>query len=340
MWHQVKSFGETNMAIAFHFKQFQGRKHLNTSDCPKNISPVKLSDVDADLKYPGHGLMTMGNADISEIQNEHLPELINRKKGHITKRNTYRVVYRGHSSGDKNMKLIKHKAKNLYNYLSELADGKAESVTHEFIQSISREQVRPVHQWLFPIEPENSCDNEYSVFEPEEITRIIEEIKERNNGKIGKKIFVDGYQKLGGTLKFAEEFWTRLAGDKLEIKDTSKTIEYALENYELHRGNDPEAFNVGDDGTIITPQGHKSQPKRNVGGYSSKDEDAKNEEDNKVEGGENQEDEELEGDEPEGEGPEGEDPEGEIPEGEGPDEEIDEKEDVLESNVPKNKDEL
>ena len=278
MWHQVKSFGETNMAIAFLFSQFQDRKNLNTSDCPKNISPVKLSDVDVDLQYPGHGLMTMGNSEIEAVREELAP-LLDEEKGYITKRHCYRAVYGGHESGAKNKDLILQKAKKLYGYLIGLAGGSKQNMTREFIEGISRAQVRPLYKWLFPIEPANSYDHEYSVFLPETIKERIDAIKKENNGNIEKNIFIYNYQQMGGTLEFAENFWSKLAVDQEVIQDVSKTIDHALEKYELYRRNDPELLKAGEDATIITPQGHKSQSKKMKGGYSSMEEDERNAED-------------------------------------------------------------
>ena len=57
MWHQVKSYGVENRAVAFLFSQFIDRTDLNTSDCKEKEEPVLLSDVDVDLQYPGTGVM-------------------------------------------------------------------------------------------------------------------------------------------------------------------------------------------------------------------------------------------------------------------------------------------
>ena len=278
MWHQVKSFGETNMAIAFLFSQFRDRKHLNTSDCPENVSPIKLSDVDVDLQYPGHGLMPMGNSEI-EVIREQLVWLLDEEKGYITKRNCYRVVYGGHARGAKNKDLILQKTKKMFAYLIGLAGGSKRNMTREFIEGISRAQIRPLYKWLFPIIPASSYDHEYSFFLPEMIKERIDAIKMENNGNIEKNIFIYNYQEMGGTLEFADTFWSKLAGDQEVIQDVSKTIDHALEKYELYRRDDPEALHADEDATIITPQGHISQPKKMKGGYSSMEEDERNEED-------------------------------------------------------------
>ena len=276
MWHQVKSLGETNMAIAFLFSQFRDRKHLNTSDCPENIRPIKLSDVDVDVQYPGHGLIPEG--EIEGIR-EQLVWLLDEEKGYITKRNCYRVVYGGHERGAKNKELILQKAKKLFAYLIGLAGGSKRNMTREFIEGISRAQIRPLHKWLLPVDPSSSYDYEYSVFLPEMIKARIDAIKMENNGNIEKNLFIYNYQEMGGTLEFADTFWSKLAGDQEVIQDVSKTIDYALEKYELYRLDDPEALKADEDATIITPQGHKSQPKKMKGGYSSMEEDERNAED-------------------------------------------------------------
>lgn len=276
MWHQVKSYGESNKAIAFLFSQFNKHKNINTSECPEKVVSIPLSEVDVDLQYPGYGIMPMGNSEISAIKQD-LPQLINETTGYVTKRSTFQVVYQGHESGAKNKELMVQKAKNMYAYLLEIAGGTKEKMTTDFLRNLTRAQIRPLYPWLFPIEPAGSYNHEYSVLLPEDLTDTIENMKSNNKGVLQKKDFLKVYQDIGGTLKFAENFWQKLAGDKNEISDTSKTIADALAPYEYHRREDPDREVEDDDAVIVTPQGHKSQPKKMKGGYAQTKEEEEEE---------------------------------------------------------------
>ena len=48
-------------------------------------------------------------------------------------------------------------------------------------------------------------------------------------------------------------------------------LKKALKKYEDHQREDPDNEIDGDDDVIVTPQGHKSQPKREKGGYAEED---------------------------------------------------------------------
>jgi len=268
MWHQVKSFGETNRAVAFLFKQFQDNE-INASCGDDKPNAIPLSEVDVDLQYSGKGNMPMGGNELDSVR-ETLKGLVSSKLGYITKKQTYRVVYTTHSSGFINKHLILEKAKQLYVHLLKSAGENKETMTSEFINNLSHDQIRPVYDWLFPIEPANTYNHEYSIFVPEELRDIIGRLQEQNGGVIKKQDFITEYLEDGGTIKFAEDFWQRLAGTEESITDVSKTLEHALEKYEYYRRDNPEDEGSDDD-VIITPQGHKSQPKKFEGGYAIKD---------------------------------------------------------------------
>lgn len=282
MWHQVKSFGETNRAVAFLFAQFQDNK-INASCSDNKPNAIPLSEVDVDLQYSGKGNMPMGGNELESVR-ETLKGLISTKLGYITKKQTYKMVYATHSSGFINKHLIMEKAKQLYVHLSNIVGENKKTMTSEFINNLPRDQIRPIYDLLFPIEPANTYNHEYSVFVPEELHDIIGRLQEQNNGVIKKQDFIKEYLEAGGTIKFAEDFWQRLASTEESITDVSKTLEHALEKYEYYRRDNPEDESSDDD-VIITPQGHKSQPKKFEGGYATKDkeENGKFEADKKVE---------------------------------------------------------
>lgn len=264
MWHQVKSYGIVNRAVAFLFSQFNEKDSIDTSDCSLNPDAITLSEVDVDLQYPGKGPMYMGNSELNVVIKELKEHLVDKKKGYITLKSVYRMILSNHQMGAKKKKLLVNKTKLMYNHFLELAGGNQENMNQSFLESLTRKQFRPVYLWLFPMEPANNYEHEYAYFLPEEIQEKIEELRTSNSGTLKKDVFMEEYENMGGTRKFAEEFWTNLAGslDTSEVSDISETLEKALMNYDLYRREDPEQDQHDGDSTIVTPQGHVSQPKR------------------------------------------------------------------------------
>lgn len=284
MWHQVKSFGEVNRAIAFLFSQFIERTELNMTGCEKkNQTPIPLSEVDVDLQYPGTGSMYMGHNELYTVMEELRENLVDEKKGYVTKRRVYSLIRMYHQMSAPNKDERVKKAKAMYAHFLALAGGTKENMNQSFVDNLTREQVRPCYLWAFPMEPANSYEHEYSYFLPETLTEILEEAIEYNGGKITKDAFLELYQQNGGTEKFAQEFWQNLAGDSSEVSDFSETIEKAVAKYHYYRREDPERKEDNDEAVIVTPQGHTSQPKRETGGYDKSDEKEKEREINKDE---------------------------------------------------------
>ena len=270
MWHQVKSFGETNRAVAFLFSKFDNDREINTTNCPNTPKSVPLSEVDVDWQYPGYGIMPMGNGEISEMK-DLLFRTIDKKKAVITKKKIYALVHHIHSGGAKNEVLWAKKSKSMYEYLLKIANGKHEIMTRSFIESLTRDNIRDMVYWIFPVEPANSYEHEYSYILPEQILHIIDETLKANNGKLVKEVFLKSYQGLGGTIKFAEDLWEKVAGDKDttdENEFTNEKLQLAIQKYEYYRREDPYEEHH-DDETIETPQGHKTQPKKAQGGYEN-----------------------------------------------------------------------
>lgn len=260
-----------NRAVAFLFSQFNGQKSINTSDCPPKPDPVSLSDVDVDLQYPGSGPMSMGNSELSEVLEQLKKYAVSKKKRYITKKHIYNLIYNMHEHTPKRKELLVEKTKSMYNYFLQLAGGNQENMTQAFVDSLTREQVRPVYKWLFPMEPANFYEHEYAYFQPEELQEEVQNLLQSSKGVLKKGVFIEAYTKIGGTTRFAEEFWENLAGslDTSEVSGdvVTTTLPKALEKYDLYRREDPEEREAFDDDSIIvTPQGHVSQPKSNSRG--------------------------------------------------------------------------
>ena len=272
MWHQVKSYGVENRAVAFLFSQFDGREELNMTDCQEKQEPVFLSQVDVDLQYPGTGLMYMGNNELESVMADIRDRLVDKKTGYVTKKRVYTMVLMNHDGGAHKVKeRLVAKAKAMYIHLLQLAGGVKENMNQSFVDNLKRSDVRPCYHWIFPVEPSNSYDHEYSYFLPEVVEEIIQKgLEQSEDGKLQKDNFIKLYLEENGTEKFAEELWENLAGEGAQQTDAdSMDMRKALKKYEDFRKEDPENDEEDDDAVIITPQGHKSQPKREQGGYGA-----------------------------------------------------------------------
>ena len=276
MWHQVKSYGASNQAVAFLFSQFIDN-NPNVSACSeKNQEPVFLSKVDVDLQYPGTGVMGMGYSQLHTLMDRFKKYIVDKKTGYITKKGTYKFVKYHHGDDvSNNTLLFAKKAKALYYYFLEIADGVEQNMNQSFVESLTRDQVRKTYHWVFRIEPSNSYEHEYSYFTPEELSDLVDTLFQNNGDTIQKQVFLDEYYKAGGTEKVALEFWHNLAGDADEVTDASKNMEKALKKYEYYRRENADTDDEGEDSVNITPQGHQTRPKHERGGYSEYKEEEK-----------------------------------------------------------------
>jgi len=272
MWHQVKSYGAVNRAVAFLFSQFED-KELNVTACSeKNQTPVFLSEVDVDLQYPGTGNMGMGGFELDALAREFNDKLVDKKVGHITKKRTYKFVRLNHEGSFKNKHLFVKKTKALYNHLLEIAGGIEKNMNQSFVESLTREQLRKTYDWVFAIEPSNSYEHEYSYFSPDHLRGIVEALLESSGRRtVEKQVFLDEYQNNGGTERFALEFWQNLAGDANEVTDASKNIDKAVKKYVYYQKESTDQDDEDGDAVNITPQGHQTRPKNERGGYSNQE---------------------------------------------------------------------
>lgn len=75
-WHQVRSYGTHNLAVAILFRRIQSfREDVGGGDC-SNPSYVPLSDYYVVWKFNGSGLMSMGNMDIEAMRYDSKREVI------------------------------------------------------------------------------------------------------------------------------------------------------------------------------------------------------------------------------------------------------------------------
>ena len=65
-WHQVRSFGNKNMAVSVLFSRL---KHFEPNGCDKEeYKSYPLADANVIWTYPGHGPQTLGNSDPYEFR--------------------------------------------------------------------------------------------------------------------------------------------------------------------------------------------------------------------------------------------------------------------------------
>ena len=219
--------------------------------------------------------MYMGHRQLEAVMDDLRKHLVCKKKGYVTKNRVYTMIIMKHEVANKVQEKMLRKARSMYDHFLKLAGGIKENMNQNFVDNLKRHEVRPCYNWLFPTDPSNSYDYEYSYFPPHIVARIIQKtLAENKEGKLMKENLIKRYVGGGGTERFAQELWNNLAGEGNDETDAeSMDLKKALKKYEDHQREDPDNKNDDDDDVIVTPQGHKSQPKRERGGYADEEEE-------------------------------------------------------------------
>ena len=240
MYHQVKSYGTNNFAVSLLISRFDGRSTLDFSDCSNDSlsqSQYKvLSNFDVDWQYPGKGVMTMGEPDLESIRS--LLYSLVKKKGSFVN-NVAKFVLKEVYEGKSDDWLLK-KAEDMYNQLKSTI---GKDIDKSAVKTLSKEALRIVALTAQPIDPSNTYDHEYRYVSPDSIQALVEHMLNTDD-KFMRAKFVKRYQKeLFGTLKFAKEFFDKLAGESVNEATRDQVeanMEKALEKYKLYKQDDPE----------------------------------------------------------------------------------------------------
>ena len=198
-----------------------------------------MKQIDVDWQYPGHGKMTMGYSDIVD----YLPEIklfFRPDNQMLSKKRIFKIMYGRHDGAAHQREKAKNKTLGVFETMNKMSpDGK---FTLPMLANLTRAQLREIITYLEAHYPAGTLEYEYSYFTPEQLQEMCLSLAEENDAGILKKSdFVKAYIDANGSLKFAEEFWLNLAGDKDEIPmDQAKNnIHKATAKYDFYR-EEPE----------------------------------------------------------------------------------------------------
>ena len=234
MWHHVNSYGTHNLAVSLLFSRFDGWKHFDFSDC-KNMSNnfVPLSDLTVDWEYPGHGDMTLGNADLSKVRRSMYHNL--NRNGKLTLKQLIRITSETYS--DKKKDFIVWRANKTYQALIE---GAPDGITKDIIRRLTKQKLREMAWTMERVEPSNAVWYEYNSINPDAIQEVVQMLLKKGKGKFTREKFVKKYVGvLEGTPKLANKFFDVLAGEEggseVTKENVKKSINKALEKYFEHQ---------------------------------------------------------------------------------------------------------
>lgn len=206
MYHQVKSYGTMNTAVAMLFSRFDriNQSRLKFDDCPSAFLP--LHEIDVDWQYPGKGKMFMGHSELRQTRN-----MLLSLSGKANK-NLYQRALQLVTLNDYNPMKPEEKARKLLNIIQ---NGKSnQRVTRERIKNLPRSALREAALLVEALIPSNTYEYEYFQISPADIANLLSILVKIGNGVVKRKIFISQYQdKLWGSERIANLFFDNLASE-------------------------------------------------------------------------------------------------------------------------------
>ena len=206
MYHQVKSYGTMNTAVAMLFSRFDHIQQNKTrfTDCPSKSLPLR--DIDVDLQFSGKGMMSMGYSELRNVRKQLMANVDDNDKS------TYKHILEAVTIKDGHPLSPKERAEGLMSILKK--DGKsAKRITRKLVKALPRSAIREASFLIEPFLPSNSYDYEYFQISPREIAELLSILVKKGNGVVKRDDFLKQYQeRLWGSEKFGDSFFDDLAG--------------------------------------------------------------------------------------------------------------------------------
>ena len=228
MYHQVKSYGTMNTAVAMLFSRFDkiGSGKQNFTDCPSDFLP--LSEIDVDWQYPGKGQMFMGYPELAEIRDS-LHDIVDDNS-----ENLYQKILTAVNLKDFHPMNATEKTDRL---LALLQDGDLHrKITKSYIEQLPRSVLRQTALLTEPLIPSNTYEYELFQISPREIAELLSILVKQGNGVVQRKNFLDQYQeRLWGSKHFGNLFFDDLAGkgnEKITKEDIVKNFYFAAKKFD------------------------------------------------------------------------------------------------------------
>ncbi|XP_046850190.1 uncharacterized protein LOC124443722 [Xenia sp. Carnegie-2017] len=238
-WHQVRSFGNKNMAVSVLFSRL---KHFEPNGCDKEeYKSYPLADANMIWTYPGHGPQTLGNGDPFEFRDS-IMKMISKQKIKNEKFDNFESFSRylvkiGMIDEDERERKL---PKQLYNLFKNFTN---DNITSETFASLSIEQVK---SWikLSDLDPANTEEYEYYTFSQSDISEMVDTLMESEE-TFGKEAFKNAYKNLGGSEKIALELFSLLDSNNDEYvteDELSQNGQNVLDLFENESESDPSGY--------------------------------------------------------------------------------------------------
>ncbi|XP_002131368.2 uncharacterized protein LOC100179341 [Ciona intestinalis] len=234
-YHQVNSDGPNNLAVSILFGRFDGRESIDVSDCTKDTdykTPKHLSELDVMWPWSGTGVMSMGWPDLEEHTRRPLIELSEKLEAVNQKITSVELEEMWGLVDEDDGKLRRGDYDKALSYLDTNGD---KEVSLEEIKSATWEQLRTYIKEVYPYEPSNSYDFEYSFISYEKVLGALEIVMKRQ--AFSRSLWVKVYKKYcQGTHKYGNEVFTGLVNsEEINIvysnSITKDVIARALKNW-------------------------------------------------------------------------------------------------------------
>jgi len=228
MYHQVKSFGTMNTAVAILFSRFDkpSERKASYNDCPSDFLP--LSKIDVDWQYPGKGAMSMGYPELSEIRDS-LAQMV----GGSSKK-LYQRIVQAVDLKDFHPLNATEKARQLLVLLSDGDSNK--KIDKKLIKQLPRSLLRKAAFLVEPLIPSNTYEYEFFHISPREIAELLSILVKKGEGIVQRKNFIEQYQeRLWGSSKIAGLLFDDLAGkeaEKVAKEDIVKNFYIAAKKFD------------------------------------------------------------------------------------------------------------
>ncbi|XP_065842446.1 uncharacterized protein [Oscarella lobularis] len=234
-WHQVRSYGTHNLAVAILFRRIQSfREDVGGGDC-SNPSYIPLSDYYVVWKFNGSGLMSMGNMDIEAMRESFLRGKDDEGKAKLS--DLYdSLVEIWEFMPEPGRTRSFERLHEVFSILDPDGDG---YTTEAIVRALTRDQLKEMALVLEPAEPVNTYDYEYALLNADQIERLVEDLADKR--KLTRENFVEAYTRkdgLYGTEKFAHRFFDELDKEEKGYVDhlelTGGLLDLALLPYRMH----------------------------------------------------------------------------------------------------------
>ncbi|KAJ8022203.1 JmjC domain-containing protein 5 [Holothuria leucospilota] len=237
-WHQVRSYGEKNLAASVLFSRLT---EVNLEEC-RNQNPefIALSDSQMVFEYDGYGDQTMGNTDPFELK-ESLLEMC--EEYNILREDILKEKFaEGYNefedsdvqSLDIDLELLDEVTKRIISVLDEDNSGE---VRCDVIEGLDLETLKRLAD-IMDNDPANTEGYEYAKYHPEQIRSLVDDIlrdaEATEGGQVTSEMFVTGYQSIGGSVKRGKEIFTALNQEKKDAitkDDVMKYLPNVLEKF-------------------------------------------------------------------------------------------------------------